>query len=102
MPARLRARRAEARGVLAQQVVGGAVVRLAAVAEAAGNRAECDRRPQRHVADRMQQVEPAIRLHVEDQVELALVFVGQEVAALQSGRVQQNIDMPAAFDAPAR
>ena len=82
---------------LAKQIVGGAVVGLAAVAEAAGNRAERHRRAQRHVADGVQQIEPAVRLDVEDQVELALVFVGQEVAALQSGGVQQHVDAAAAL-----
>ena len=41
----------------------------------------------------MQQVEPAISLHVEDQIELTLVFVGQEVAALQTSGVKQYVDV---------
>ena len=45
----------------------------------------------------MQQIEPSVGLHVEDQIELALVFVGQEVAALQSGGVQQHVDAAAAL-----
>ena len=46
-------------------------------------------------ADRMQQIEPAIGLHVEDEIEFVLVLIGQEVAALQPGRVQQHVDAAA-------
>ena len=46
---------AEARGDLAQQVIGGAVVGLSSVAEAAGNGAERHCRTQRHVADSVQE-----------------------------------------------
>ena len=87
---------------LAQQIVGGAVVGLAAVAEASGDRTECHRRAQRHVADRMQQVEPAVGLHVEDQIEFALVFVRQEVAALHACGVQQHVDAAAVLLALGR
>ena len=44
----------------------------------------------------MQQVEPAVGLHVEDQIEFLRILVGQEVAAFNSGGVQQNIDTSAA------
>jgi hypothetical protein len=40
----------------------------------------------------VQKIEPAIRLHVENQIELACVFVGKEVAALQAGGMQQDVD----------
>ena len=58
--ARRRARRAELRGPLAEQIVGRAVVGLAAIAEAAGDRAEGDDGAERQVAGGTQQVEPAI------------------------------------------
>ena len=45
----------------------------------------------------MQQVEPAVALDVEDQVEFARVLVGQQVAALDAGGVQQDVDAPAAL-----
>ena len=88
---------AEARGDLAQQIVGGAVVGLSAIAEASGNRTERHRRAERHVADGMQQIEPAVALHVEDQIEFTRVLVREEVAALSAGSVQQHIDAPAAL-----
>ena len=86
-----------ARDDLAEQVVGGAVVGLAGVAEAAGDRAERHGRAERHVAERVQQVEPAVGLDVEDEVELALLLVGQEVADLEPGGVQQHVDRAAAL-----
>ena len=95
--ARRRPRRAEAGRDFAEQVVGGTVVRLSRVAEAAGDGAERHRRAQRHVADGVQQVEPAVRLHVEDQVEFRRALVGQEVAALDAGGMQQHVDAPGAF-----
>src|ERR1017187_6316643 len=45
----------------------------------------------------MQQVEPAVTLDVEDQVEFLWVFVWQEVTAFNSGSVQQYIDSTAAL-----
>ena len=84
--------RAEAGRELAQQVVGGAVVGLPGVAEPAGHRAERDRGAERHVAGRVQQVEPAVALDVEDQVVLARLLVGERVADVEPGGVQQHVD----------
>ena len=92
MRARRRARRAELRGPLAEQIVGRAVVGLAAVAEAAGDRAEGDDGAERQVADGVQQVEPAVALHVEDAIELGGRLLRQEVAHLDARRVQQDVD----------
>ncbi len=98
--ARTRPGRAEARRDLAQQIVGRAVVRLSSVTEASGNRAKRYRRSQRHVADRAQQIEPTVALHVEHQIEFARLLVRQEVTALDAGSMQQHVDAPAALDAP--
>ena len=76
-PTCLGPRRAERRHALAEQVVGRAVVGLAAVAETAGDRAEHQRRPDRHVTEGVEEVEPAVRLDVEDQIELGRRLVGQ-------------------------
>jgi hypothetical protein len=56
--------------------------------EATRNRAENDRRPQRHVADGVQQVEEPVGLYVEDEVELIRLLVRQEAAPFESGCVQ--------------
>ena len=77
---------------LAEQVVGGGVVGLAGVAEAARDRAEDDGVADRCVPQRPQQVQPAASLDVEDEVELGLRLVGQEVADLDSGAVHQHVD----------
>ena len=45
----------------------------------------------------MQEIEPAVALDVEDQVELARFFVRQEVTALNTGGMQQHIDAAAAL-----
>ena len=45
----------------------------------------------------MQQIEPAVALDVEDQIEFARVLIGQEVAALDASRVQQHVDPPASL-----
>ena len=66
------------------------VVGLAGVAEAPGDRAEDDGRADGGVAERVQQVEPAVGLDVEDEVELGLRLVGQEVADLEPGAVEQR------------
>ena len=86
---------AEARCVLAEQVVCGAVVGLAVVAEAAGHRTEAHCRADRGVAKTLQQVEPAVGLHVEYQVVLGTLFVGQEPADLQTAGVEQDVDLAA-------
>ncbi len=72
MPRVSRSGGAEARHALAQQVVGRAVVGLPTVAEAAGDRAEDDRGAESSVAQPVQQVEPPVALHAEDEVELLL------------------------------
>ena len=69
---RRRAGTPEAGRHLAQQIVGCAVVGLTSVAETTGDGAERDRRTERHVTDRVQQVEPAVALDVEHEIELAL------------------------------
>ena len=88
----LRPCRAERRHALAEQVVGRAVVGLAAVAEAAGDRAEHHRRPDRHVTEGVEEVEPAVRLDVEDEIELGRRLVGQQAADLQAAGVEQHVD----------
>ena len=90
-------RSAEARGDLAQQVVGSAVIALSGVAEAPGNRAERHGRSKRHVTYRVQEIEPAIAFHIKDQVEFARVLVRKEVASLDACGVQQHVDSPAAL-----
>ena len=77
---------AQARDALAKQVVGGRVVGLPGVSEASGDRAEHDRGADLAFAERVQQVEPAVDLDVEDEVVLALGLVGEEVAYLESRR----------------
>ena len=90
-----RARRAvglQPRDALAHQVVGGAVVGLAGVAEPASDRAEHGRGADLRAAQRAQHVEPAVGLDVEHQVVLALRLLGEVVADLQAGAVQQHVD----------
>ena len=84
--ARLRARRAEAGTVFAEQVVGGAVIGLAAVAEASGNRTERHRCAQRHVADAVKQIEEAERD----------CYCPVEVALLPGAKRSPQRDAPAA------
>ena len=84
--------RREAVGQLAEQVVRGRVVGLAVVAEPAGHRAEGDRRADGQVRGRRHQVEPAVRLHVEDQVELGRLLVGQRPVDEQAARVDEHVD----------
>src|SRR5271165_778081 len=43
----------------------------------------------------MQKVEPAVALHIKDQVEFTRIFVRQEVTALDSGSVQQHVNSAA-------
>ena len=90
------AARARSREIaLAEQVVGGRVVGLAGVAEAPGDRAEDHGRARLRVAERVQEVEPAVGLDVEDEVELGLRLVGQEVADLEPAGVDQHVDAAA-------
>ena len=53
--------------------------------------------PRWHVANRVQQIEPAVGFDVEDQVELAWILIGQEVAAFQAGSVQQHVNVARSF-----
>ena len=90
------ARAAEAGDALAQQVVGGGC-------SPSGRRCrsgpaielKTTALPTSTSAERAQQVEPAVGLDVEDQVELGLRLVGQEVADLQPGAVEQRVDAAA-------
>ncbi len=84
--------RPEARGELAEEVVGRAVVGLAAVAEAARDRAEGHRRADRRVAERREEVEEPVGLDVEDEVELGGLLVREEAADLEPGPVEEDVD----------
>src|SRR6185437_12869370 len=44
----------------------------------------------------MQQIEPAIALHIEDKVKFAGVLIQEEMAALDTRSVQQDVNAPAA------
>ena len=85
---------AHAAGDLAQQVVGRCVVGLPGVAEPTGHGAEPDGGADRHVAGRAHQVEPAVGLDAEDQLELRSLLLRQALADLQPSRVQQDVDAP--------
>ena len=80
---------------LGLQVVGGAVVGLPDVAEPAGHRAERHDRAQRHGTDGVQHVEQTVTFDAEHEIELARLLVGQRVAHLDAGRVDQHVDAPA-------
>ena len=80
-----------ARDALREQIVGRAVVGLAAVAEAAGDGAERHHPPDFDVAERVEQVEEAVRLDVEDAGELVVRLVGKEAADLEAGAVQEEV-----------
>ena len=83
--------------ILQSRSLAAAVVGLAGVAEAARDGTERDRCTERHVADGVQQIEEAIALDVEDQIEFLLIFIWQEVTSLNSGGMQQHIDAAAAL-----
>ena len=83
---------AEVGDALAQQVIGRAVVRLATVPEAAGNRAEDDSGPERRIAQPVNQVEPPVALHIENEVELSRRLGVERVADLETCSVQQDVD----------
>ncbi len=91
--ARCWTRRAEIRRHLAKEVVRGAVVGLSGVAETSGDRAERDRGTKRQVADCVQQGEPAVALHVEDEVVFCRALVAEPLADLESAGVQQHVDV---------
>ena len=91
--ARAGAGRAETRDALAEQVVGGAVVGLARVAEATRDGAEHHRGAELGVAERVQEMEPTVGLDVEDQVVLGLRLVGQLMAHLDTRGVHEHVDV---------
>ena len=74
---------------LHEQVVGGRVVGLARVPEPPGDRGEDDGRARPRLAQRLEDVVPAVGLDVEDEVELLLRLVGQEVADLEAAGVDR-------------
>ena len=80
----------------AEQVVGGAVIRLSCVAEPARNRAECHGGPEGDVRYGREKVEPAVRFDVKHQVEFARLLIRQEMGAFHTRGVQQNVHAPAA------
>ena len=82
----------EAAHDLAEQVVRRRVVGLSLVAEPSGHRREHDRSADRQVVRGVEQVEPAVALHVEDEVVLARLLVGQVAADLQPGGVEEHVD----------
>ena len=83
------------RGALAEQVVRGRVVRLAGVPEARRDGAERHRGSERESFGRAHQVEPAIALHVEDEIELGGLLVRERAAPLEPGGVEQHVDAAA-------
>ena len=83
------------RRALAEQVVRGRVVRLAGVPEARRDGAERHRGAERETFGRAHQVEPAIALHVEDEIELGGLLVRERVAPLEPGGVEQHVDAAA-------
>ncbi len=91
--ARAGAGRAETGDALAEQVVGGAVVGLARVAEATRDGAEHHRGAELGVTERVQEMEPTVGLHVEDQVVLGLRLVGQLMAHLDTRGVHEHVDV---------
>ena len=78
-------------GELAEQVVGGAVIGLSAVAEPAGDRAEDDGGADGQVAGGAQQAEEAVRFDVEDQVELRRRFLVQRLADFHAAGMDQDV-----------
>ena len=88
----LRTSGTQTRSQLAQQVVGGTVIGLTGVAKATGDGAEGHGRTQGHLADGPHQVEPAVALDVEDQIELARLLVRQHVADLQTSGMEEDVD----------
>ena len=82
----------QARDALAHQVVGGAVVGLAGVAESARDRAEHRHGAELGAAQRPKHVEPALSLDVEHEVVFALRLLGQVVADLDARAMQQYVD----------
>jgi hypothetical protein len=96
-PAGVGHRAAQVRRDLAQQIVGGGVVGLAAVAESTGDRREHDRGADRHLTCAVEHVEPSVGLDVEDQVVLARFLVREVPADLETGGVEQHVDVAAAL-----
>ncbi len=84
--------RRELRDRLGQQLVGRRVVGLSGVAEAPGDRGEEHRRADRRRTERGENVEPAVGLDVEDEIELLLGLVGESLADLDAGGVEQHVD----------
>ena len=66
---------AEARDYFAEKIVAGAVVGLPGIAETSGNGTEGQGGCKWHVTDRVQQVEEAVRFHIEDQIEFGGVLL---------------------------
>ena len=62
------------------------------VAEAARHGAEGDGGAERHITDGLHEVEPSVALHVEHEVELAGLLVGEGVAHVETGCVEQHVD----------